>query len=38
MAERFSDDLDQLKIPHMYFSENEIVEKAKKIYYEKEKW
>ncbi len=38
MAERFSDDLDELKIPHMYFSENEIVEKAKKIYYEKEKW
>lgn len=31
MAERFSDDLDELKIPHMYFSENEIMDKAKKI-------
>ena len=31
MAERFSDDLDELKIPNMYFSANEIVEKAKKV-------
>lgn len=38
MAERFSDDLDELKIPHMYVSENEIVKKAKKINYIKEKW
>ena len=31
MAGRFSDDLEELKIPNMYFSENEIFSKAKEI-------
>lgn len=31
MASRFSDDAEELKIPNMYFSENEIIEKAKSI-------
>ena len=31
MTGRFSDDIEELKIPHMYFSESEIVTKAKKI-------
>ena len=31
MAVRFSDDIGELKIPNMYFSENDIMEKAKEI-------
>lgn len=31
MAGRFSDDLEELKIPNMYFSENEIFNKVKEI-------
>lgn len=31
MASRFSDDAKEIKIPNMYFSENEIIEKAKSI-------
>lgn len=31
MASRFSDDADEFKIPNMYFSENEIIEKVKSI-------
>ena len=31
MVSRFSDDADELKIPNMYFSENEIIEKVKSI-------
>lgn len=31
MAGRFSDDKDELKIPNMYFNENEIKEKARYI-------
>ncbi|MDO4477328.1 MAG: hypothetical protein Q4B93_05185 [Clostridia bacterium] len=31
MAGRFSDDKNELKIPHMYFSEKEILCKVKKI-------
>ena len=31
MAGRFSDDVDELKIPNMYFSEKEIIDKVKQI-------
>ena len=31
MAGRFSDDAEELKIPHMYFSASEIINKAKHI-------
>ncbi len=31
MAGRFSDDVDELKIPNMYFSEKEIIDKIKQI-------
>lgn len=31
MAGRFSDDIEELKIPNMYFSENEIIERAKDV-------
>lgn len=31
MAGRFSDDIEELKIPNMYFSKNDIIEKAKEI-------
>lgn len=31
MAGRFSDDLEELKIPNMYFSESEIICRAKAI-------
>ena len=31
MAGRFSDDADEITIPHMYFSANEIIDKAKHI-------
>ena len=31
MAGRFSDDDDELKIPNMYFSEKEIIDKVKQI-------
>ncbi|MFR4350194.1 MAG: hypothetical protein ACLT3H_00825 [Roseburia sp.] len=31
MAGRFSDDADELNIPHMYFSENEILNKVKMV-------
>lgn len=31
MAGRFSDDVEELKIPNMYFSENEIIRRAKDV-------
>ena len=31
MVGRFSDDVDELKIPNMYFSEKEIIDKVKQI-------
>lgn len=31
MAGRFSDDIEELKIPNMYFSKNDIIKKAKEI-------
>lgn len=31
MSGRFSDDLEELKIPNMYCSENEIISKAKTV-------